>query len=53
MLSLLHAGIGSSTTSDEFTYRLRRARLDRLTDDPDFARWFAHAYAGADPVQRA
>jgi p-hydroxybenzoate 3-monooxygenase len=50
MLSLLHARVGSSTTSVEFAYRLRRARLDRLTDDPDFARWFAHAYAGADPV---
>jgi p-hydroxybenzoate 3-monooxygenase len=57
MLTLLHAGgplEESGWTADgsggdaAFAYRLRRARLERLLDDPQFSRWFAHAYAGVD-----
>ena len=32
----------------EFSYRLRRARLDLIVSDPRFSRWFAHAYVGVD-----
>jgi p-hydroxybenzoate 3-monooxygenase len=57
MLTLLHAGgpldepgsaAGGSRNDAAFAYRLRRARLERLLDDPQFSRWFAHAYAGVD-----
>jgi p-hydroxybenzoate 3-monooxygenase len=48
MLTLLHAGAGSSAAGAAFAYGLRRARLERLFADPAFARWFAHAYAGVD-----
>jgi p-hydroxybenzoate 3-monooxygenase len=48
MLGLLHSGIGSGSDNRSFSYALRRARIERLFDDPAFARWFAHAYAGVD-----
>jgi hypothetical protein len=48
MLTLLHAGAGSSAAGAAFAYGLRRARLERLFADPAFARWFARAYAGVD-----
>ncbi len=31
-----------------FAQRLHRAQVERLLEDPAFARWFAHRYAGAD-----
>ncbi len=54
MLSLFTAGTaGTAGTAAgdggrEFSYRLRRARLDLIVSDPRFSRWFAHAYAGVD-----
>jgi p-hydroxybenzoate 3-monooxygenase len=41
-----------------FARRLHRAQIDRLFDDPAYARWFAHGYAGVDdaspsPTSRA
>jgi p-hydroxybenzoate 3-monooxygenase len=54
MLGLLHAGHApaeptSPRRSDPgFAYRLRGARLDRVLNDPQLSRWFAHAYAGVD-----
>ena len=38
---------GSSEASD-FAYRLRRARLQELTDNRELRSWFAYAYAGVD-----
>jgi p-hydroxybenzoate 3-monooxygenase len=59
MLTLLHANFSQVSTGqpgppdkpdkpDDFGYRLRRARLQQLIDDPNLSRWFAHAYAGVD-----
>jgi p-hydroxybenzoate 3-monooxygenase len=52
MLSLFNAGdSGTAAGGDggrEFSYRLRRARLDLIVGDLGFSRWFAHAYAGVD-----
>jgi p-hydroxybenzoate 3-monooxygenase len=57
MLSLLHAGHAqaehTSSGSDpgeeaSFAHRLRKARLNRVLNDTQFSRWFAHAYAGVD-----
>ena len=58
MLGLLHAGaalnqqpaktLDGPTGETSFAYRIRRARLDRVINDPQFSRWFAHAYAGVD-----
>ena len=47
MLSLFNAGTASSD-GREFSYGLRRARLDLIVSDPQYSRWFAHAYAGVD-----
>jgi p-hydroxybenzoate 3-monooxygenase len=47
MLSLFNAGI-AGRGGREFSYGLRRARLDLIVSDPQFSRWFAHAYAGVD-----
>jgi p-hydroxybenzoate 3-monooxygenase len=47
MLSLFNAGAGGGDGRD-FSYGLRRARLDLIISDPQFSRWFAHAYAGVD-----
>ena len=49
MLTLLHAGMSQSGEPSEFAYRLRRARLLELIDNPSLSRWFAHTYAGVDP----
>jgi p-hydroxybenzoate 3-monooxygenase len=35
------------TGSQDFAHRLRRARLDRVINDPDYARWFGRTYAGS------
>jgi p-hydroxybenzoate 3-monooxygenase len=57
MLDLLHTGHPPaehmSTRADRgadagFAHRLRTARLNRILNDPQFSRWFAHAYAGVD-----
>jgi p-hydroxybenzoate 3-monooxygenase len=56
MLTLLHASVslqptgqrGKPDESSDFAYRLRRARLQELIDNPNLSRWFAHAYAGVD-----
>ena len=45
MLSLFAPGIRGSEESN-FPSRLSRARLDRVLSDPQFSRWFAHAYVG-------
>jgi len=44
LLGLMHAGRDGDA---RFAYRLRRATLERVIDDPQFSRWFAHAYAGS------
>jgi p-hydroxybenzoate 3-monooxygenase len=49
MLSLMHASLAPGGDGS-FAYRLRRARLQRLFDETDFARWFARAYAGINPT---
>jgi len=41
-------GAGSAGGGRNFSYGLRRARLDLIVGDPQFSRWFAHAYAGVD-----
>jgi 2-polyprenyl-6-methoxyphenol hydroxylase-like FAD-dependent oxidoreductase len=43
VLSLFNAG-----SADGFSYGLRRARLDQILHDPQFAHWFARAYVGLD-----
>ncbi len=45
MLTLFNAG---AEDSSGFSYGLRRARLDLVLNDPQFARWFAHTYVGVD-----
>jgi len=42
------AGTAAGDGGREFSYRLRRARLDLIVSDPRFSRWFAHAYVGVD-----
>jgi len=46
MLSLFSAGTAGGGRN--FSYGLRRARLDLIVGDPQFSRWFARAYAGVD-----
>ena len=46
MLSLFNAGTASG--GRDFSYGLRRARLDLIISDPQYSRWFARAYAGVD-----
>jgi p-hydroxybenzoate 3-monooxygenase len=56
MLSLLHAAPSAANSRANpapgdrslFAQRLRQARVSRLIEDQQYARWFAHAYAGAD-----
>lgn len=57
MLSLFNAGNGGGDHGAgggerggerDFSYGLRRARLDLIMNDPRFSRWFAHAYVGVD-----
>ena len=47
MLTLFNSGAGDAAGAG-FSYSLRRARLDLLVNDPQFSRWFAHAYVGVD-----
>jgi p-hydroxybenzoate 3-monooxygenase len=50
MLGLLHSSHAlrgdGSLAAQEFALGLRRARLDRMVSDTQFARWFAETYAG-------
>jgi p-hydroxybenzoate 3-monooxygenase len=46
MLSLFNAGTAGG--GRDFSYGLRRARLDLIISDPQYSRWFAHAYAGVE-----
>jgi p-hydroxybenzoate 3-monooxygenase len=46
MLSLFNAGAAGD--SRDFSYGLRRARLDLIISDPHYSRWFARTYAGVD-----
>ena len=39
----------SAATPGGFAHGLRQGWITALQDDPAFARWFAHAYAGVDP----
>jgi p-hydroxybenzoate 3-monooxygenase len=48
MLSLFNAGATGDDVSRDFSYGLRRARLDLIVNDLQFSRWFARAYAGVD-----
>jgi p-hydroxybenzoate 3-monooxygenase len=48
MLSLFNADAAGGTGGRDFSYGLRRARLDLIISDPEFSRWFARAYAGVD-----
>jgi len=48
MLSLFNAGTAGGDSGPGFSYGLRRARLDLITSDPQYSRWFARAYAGVD-----
>ncbi len=48
MLSLFNASTAFDSESTNFSYGLRRARLDLVMNDPRFSRWFAHAYVGVD-----
>jgi p-hydroxybenzoate 3-monooxygenase len=47
MLSLFNVGAAAGDGRD-FSYGLRRARLDLIISDPQYSRWFARAYAGVD-----
>jgi len=55
MLSILHAGLAEQTanaqtqitSSRDFAHRLRRARLERMIKDPEYARWFGRSYSGS------
>jgi p-hydroxybenzoate 3-monooxygenase len=47
MLSILHAGPAGQTDKQDFVHRLRRAQLDRMINDPAYARWFGRAYSGS------
>lgn len=48
MLSLFNAGGADGDGGGDFSYGLRRARLDLIVSDPQYSRWFARAYAGID-----
>jgi p-hydroxybenzoate 3-monooxygenase len=50
MLTLFNVGAAGGGGTD-FSYRLRRARLNLIVSDPQYSRWFAHAYAGVDDHQ--
>lgn len=47
MLSILHAGPAGQTDKQDFVHRLRRARLNRMINDPVYARWFGRTYSGS------
>jgi hypothetical protein len=42
------AACAAGGSESSFGYGLRRARLDLILSDPQYSRWFAHAYAGVD-----
>jgi hypothetical protein len=57
MLTLFVARLDRSGTTDpdhlssdasDFAYRLRRARLQELIDNPEPRRWFAYSYVAVD-----
>ncbi len=53
MLTLFCGGVlgfhrGSPDPGASFARRLHRAQVERLIEEPAFARWFAHRYAGVD-----
>jgi p-hydroxybenzoate 3-monooxygenase len=48
MLGLFNAGAAEGDGGRDFSYALRRARLDLIISDPQYSRWFARAYAGVD-----
>jgi hypothetical protein len=39
---------GTADGGRNFSYGLRRARMDLIVSDPQFSRWFARAYGGVD-----
>lgn len=47
MLSILHAGPAGQADKQDFVHRLRRARLNRMINDPVYARWFGRTYSGS------
>ena len=47
MLGILHAGPAEQTDKQDFVHRLRRARLNRMINDPIYARWFGRTYSGS------
>jgi p-hydroxybenzoate 3-monooxygenase len=47
MLSILHTGPAGQTDKQDFVHRLRRARLNRMINDPVYARWFGRTYSGS------
>jgi p-hydroxybenzoate 3-monooxygenase len=47
MLGIFHAGPAAQTDKPDVVHRLRRARLDRIINDPLYARWFGCAYSGS------
>ena len=50
----LHGGQGpDAATPGGFALGLRQGWITTLQNDPLFARWFAHAYAGVDPQESA
>jgi hypothetical protein len=51
MLSLFKASTGLDDGRDgamNFSYGLRRARLDLVLNDPEYSRWFVRACVGVD-----
>jgi p-hydroxybenzoate 3-monooxygenase len=48
MLSLFNTGAAGGDGGRDFSYALRRARLDLILSDPQYSGWFARAYAGVD-----
>jgi p-hydroxybenzoate 3-monooxygenase len=46
--SNLMLGLFGGGGDDAFSYRLRRARLELIVNDPVFSHWFARAYVGVD-----
>jgi p-hydroxybenzoate 3-monooxygenase len=47
LLGILHAGPAGQMDKPDFIHRLRRARLDRMINDPVYARWFGRSYSGS------
>ncbi len=55
MLSILHASLAKQRANAQmqvpngrdFAHRLRRARLEGMIHDPEYARWFGRSYSGS------